>query len=425
MPAPIQRRKRPFLRLLKWLFLLLFVIFIVIFLFPAPVLRIIFSCVETQTGISITFEKAHLYLVKGPTLLINGLTIKRQNHHDNNFDIKADQLEILIDSFIPSTVHISGLLGTYARIGKSTTSTKAYVSVLTVEDAQIDFIDRTLEKPFQTTIQIEKFDATAIPNTSLFEPYICSALGQISSAKFIVQHNNSFEAGNIKQNVWLIDVPLGLFASYAPILDDIFVSGSMNIQIDDISDATQKKLRVAVILLPDCQIKSADDILVPAIQTALQKLDQFSLPALHDLKGKIEKLKMSSESLRSELDKVAQIVDTLKVLVPRDVREKYEHYKSQYDRARNAYEEWNTKYTTLLQELDRVKNRIVEDTFQHFIKSGVPIELDLQEVDGAWQCDWYDIAVRLIEKTYQKQITTEYQNRIHEMLDSVDRLLIF
>jgi nucleotide-binding universal stress UspA family protein len=219
-------------------------------------------------------------------------------------------------------------------------------------------------------------------------------------------------------------MPLGLLAPYAPALDDIFDSGSMNINIDDLTDEKQRKIRIAVTLLSDCRIKSADEILAPAIQAALQTLDQSALPDVHELKGKIERLKLSTESLRTELEGVAKIVDTLKALAPRDVREKYDKYKNQYDRAKKSYDEWDTKFAALLKDLDRVKVGIVEDTFQHFIKSGTPIEVDIQEVEGEWQFDAYETVVRLVEKNYRTILTGEYQKRIQELRDAVDKLSI-
>ena len=319
---------------------------------------------------------------------------------------------------------ISGLRGTFERVGNGenadndpATDGKYHLQILTLKDSNINFIDRTLESPFQTTVQIENFTVAHSPRPSLFEPYsITSAQGQIDSAPFAGITEND------KQRMGVLELPLGLLAPYAPVLDDIFVSGSMNIRIDDHTDATQKKLRVSIHLLPDCQIKSADEILAPAIQTALQKLDQSSVPDLYDLQRKIATWKTNVDALRAELDRAVQIIDRLKVLAPPDVRERYEKFKSQYDRATADYAEWNGKFETLVRELDRVKVRIVEDTFQHFIRSGTAIEIDLQEVEGKWEYDAYQTVLRLIERNYRAIIAAEYQPRIQELRDAVDRL---
>ena len=183
-------------------------------------------------------------------------------------------------------------------------------------------------------------------------------------------------------------------------------------------------MRIAITLLPDCALKSADQLLAPAIQAALQQLDQSSLPSLPELRKKIERLRISADSIRAEIDKVTPIIDALKTLAPRDVREKYEKFKSQYDRAKADYTEWNTKLETLAQDLDRVKVGIVEDTFRHFINSGVPIEIELQEVDGKWNYDAYETVVRLVEKNYRTIVETEFQKRISEIQNAVNRLLI-
>jgi chromosome segregation ATPase len=179
---------------------------------------------------------------------------------------------------------------------------------------------------------------------------------------------------------------------------------------------------VSITLLSDCEIKSAEKIAASAIQAALQQLDRSSLPSLPEVKGKIDKLKTDTESLRSEFDKVAQIIDSLKFLAPPDVREKYENFKSKYDRAKTDYDEWNTKYETLVRDLDRIKISIVKDTFQRFIESGVPIEIDLQEVEGQWQYDGYEVAVRLIEKHYRSILAVEFEKRIQEMHNAINRL---
>jgi len=424
--TPTKRKKRPFLTALGVLCVLFLIVICAVLIYPAPILRYVFSRVEVQSGIILTFEKAHIYFGNGSSLTLNGLAAKRHNHHVGNFDVTAERVELFMFSGI---VQVSGLRGTYERAGnvpadknghegKENTSQTTFFSALTLTDVEVVFIDRTLERPFQATIRLENFVVASTGMRSLFEPYVCIGTGQIESAEFIISLDSH------KHKIEFTEVPLGLFAPYAPVLDDIFVSGSMNIFVDDLSDAAQKRLRVSITLLPDCTIKPANEILAPTIQAALQKLDQSSVPELRDVKTKIERLKISSESLRTELDKAAQIIDTLKVLAPREVREKYENFKSRYDRATVSYGEWNTKFETLERELDQVKVGIVNDTFQHFIITGTPIEMDLHEVDGEWQYDWYDTVVRLIEQNYQSVIAAKYQARVQEMRDAVDRLLM-
>jgi len=433
-PAPVKGKGCSCLTALTLLFVLVFLAVGAVLIFPAPILRLALPYVETKTGIAVTFEKAQFAFGsltnKGAdvgSLTINGLTVKRQKQHADNFDLKIEKVEV---SLMPSgIVQVSGLRGIYERIDNqsidegghredTTASKKTFINALMLQDAEVDFIDRTLEKPFQATVKVEQFAALNTGSSTLFEPYACLGNGQISSATFAIMQQDD------RPRITLSEIPFGLLSPYAPVLDDIFVSGGMNILVVDLSDEAQKKIRVHILLLPNCRIKSADEILAPAIQTALQKLDQSSIPALRDAKEKIERLKTSSASLRTELDKVAQIIDTLKVLAPRDVREKYENFKSRYDQVTNAYEEWNTKFATLLLDLDRMKVGIVSDTFRHFIESGTPIEIDLQQVNGEWQYDWYDVVIRLIEKNYQTLIATQYQRRIQEIVDSVDRLLV-
>ena len=434
--APSQKRKRSCLpTLLSGMILLLFAVVATVIIYPAPILRFIVSRIEAQSDIVLTFEKAY-FSIGG--LVLHGVSAQRQNHRDSNVDLTAKTVRIAIPSCSRPLASVSGLRGTYEIVGNKPAEKKSgngdtaikpnpkeqkeakrnYLGgkkVLLLTDAEVSVIDRTPEKPFQATIQITDLDILCrFMGDGLLGAYACRGRGQVDAADLFVATNEAL----VRQ------IPLGLLAPYVPVLDDVFASGSMDIHVVDISEDSQKMLHVRIWLLPDCRIKSADEILVPAIQTALKKLDPSSQPQLRDLKGKIEKLKMSSESLRSEVDKVAQILDTLKALAPRDVREKYESYKSKYDRIKNASEEWNIKFDALLLELDKLKVGIVNDTFQHFIETRVPIEMTLHEENGEWQYDWYETVVQLIDNTYQARIAVEYQKRIQEMLDSVDRILV-
>ena len=427
---PVKKSKRLFF-MAAVLFVFLLVVLIAVLVFPAPVLRYVFSCVESKTGIAITFDKAYFYIADGPFLSIDGLTAKRQNHRASNFDLQAESVRMsamISKDFYSPVLLVSGLRGTIERVGNESadkgqrkekaTSKNTYIHALMLVDVEVDFIDRTLEKPFQTMIQIEKFAASKTDSPSLFAPYACLGKGFISSAEFGIMREE------YRARVSLSEVPLGLFAPYAPVLDDIFVSGSVNIFIDDWTDETQKKLWVSIQLQPDCKIKPANEIIAPAIQAALRQLDNSSVSELQDLKRKIERLKVPAEAVRTRFNEVAKIIDSLSFLAPRDVREEYEKIKSQYDRAMAAHTEWNAKFETLQRELDQVKVRIIEDTFQAFIDSGAPIEIELQEVDGAWQYDGDEVVAGLIERNYRTIINTKYQKHIQEIRDSVDRLLV-
>ena len=426
------RKKRPLLTVLGVLIVLVCVLLIAAIVFPTPILRYVFSRVEAQTGIALTFDKAYFYIAEGSFLSLDGLTVKRQNHPAVNFDLRAENVRMpamVPRDFYSPILLVSGVRGTIERVGSeddadnkekagngSNGGGDINLQALLLVDAEVEFIDRTPEKPFWTTIQIDEFSATNTNSFSLFSPYTCSGFGQISVARFGI---SAAEPGKMEVS----GMPLGLFAPYAPVLDDIFDSGSMYIHIEDLTDATQKKMRITVILLQDCKLKSADQLLAPAIQAALQQLDQSSLPSLPELQGRIERLRISAESIRAEIDKITPIIDSLKMLAPRDVREKYEKFKSQYDRAKMDYDEWNTKFATLLRDLDRVKIGIVEDTFQHFINSAVPIEIELQEVNGEWHYDSYETVVRLVEANYRTIIEGEFEKRILEIRNAVNRLL--
>lgn len=419
----VKRKKRPLWILLSILSVLLIVVLLVVVIFPSVVLRHIFSRVESQTGIALTFDRAYFYLSEGSFLAIDGLAAKRQNHHDSNFDFTAASVRMpamVPADFYSPTILVSGLHGTYERVGKDSetttdsTTSDSFVKTLILSDAEIVFIDRTPEKPFRTTIFIKEFWAVCDHRPSLFDPFTCSMQGQIDTAAARVDWTE-----NEKQKIVVSRVPIQLFVPYAPVLSDIFDAGSFNIQVDDLSDETQKKIHIALVLLSDCEIKPADEILAPAIQAALQKLDQSSIPALHDLKGKIDRLKNFMESLHPKLDKVAQIVARLKVLAPPDVRAEYEKFNSEFDRAKTVAESW----TALMHDLDAIKANIVSDTFQHFVASGRPIEIDLHQENAEWQCDWYDVVVRLVEKNYREIIETQYVKRIQEIRDAVERFL--
>ena len=392
--------------------------------FPSLTLRYIFSRMESKTGIAITFDRAYFFLQEGSFLAIDGLTVKQQNHPACNFDLKAKNVKMpamVPGDFSHPVLVITGLRGTIERIGNAPAEEgDIQLQALMLLDAEVDFIDRTLEEPFPMTIQVKEFSIAKKTDIPLvFAPYVCvTGMGQIDSATF------SIEVLDGKQKMDMKNVPLDLFAPYAPILDDIFVSGSLNIRVDDLTDETQKKLQIAITLLKDCEIKPANEILVPAIQEALQRLDSSAVPALQDMKKKIDRLKMVSASLRTEVEKAAPVIDALKALAPKDVREKYEKAKSQYDRITNAHDEWNRKFETLSQDIDKMKVDIVSETFQYFVDSCVPIEVKLQQVDGDWQCDWYKTAVQLIEKHYRAIVAVQFQQRILEIHESLDRLLV-
>jgi len=429
-----KKTQRPFLTTLAVLFVFLFGVLIVAFVLPSVVLRHLFSRVEAQTDIAITFDRAYFYLADGSFLYIGGLALKRQNHHSMNFDLQTESVRMpamFPADFRRPVLLVTGLRGTVERVGnepeptgggvhrEGAVSEKTYIFALSLTDAEVDFIDCTLAQPFQTTIRINEFDVFQVNQQSLFEPYVFRGHGQIGTAKFAIVINPD----DIRQQIGLAEVPFALLAPYAPVLDDIFASGSMNIQIDELSDEMQRRLRINIWLLPDCRIKSADELLAPALQAALRQLDNVAVPELQDLRQRIERLRAPAESARGRLDEVTRIIDRLSVLVPRDVREDYERFRREYDRAMAAHDEWNVRFETLLQDLDQVKIRIVEDTFQAFINSGAPIEIDLHEVDGEWQYDWYDVVVRLIERNYRAIIASQYQSRIQEIREAVDRLL--
>ena len=423
------KKKHPILTTLGVLIIFLFIVLLAAVVFPSPILRYVFSRVEAETGVVITFDKAYFYLAEGTFLAIDGLAVKRQNHPISNFDLRAANVQMpamVPKDFTSPVLLITGLRGFGERVGtdsadkkESTSEEKFSLQMIYVQDAEVDFIDRTLEKPFQTTIQIDEFCIIPAPRPLLLEPYACTIAGQISTAKVDVQLPE-----NGGQEIDFTEVPLGLFAPYAPVLDDIFVEGSMNIRIDDLTEKKHKKLRVRITLLPDCEIKPANEILTPVIQEALQALDHSSVPALHDLKGKIDRLKTTATSLRSKVDKAAPIVGAVLAIAAPNAREEYEKAKSEYDRITHAYDEWNGKFEVLAHDIDNIKVGIVNDTFRYFVDSGIPIEVELQQVDGEWQCDWYETVIQLIEKHYRTLIAGQYHKRIQEIQESVDRLLL-
>lgn len=435
--SPKKKKKHPALTTLGILGVFLLVVLVAAYFLPSVVLRYVFSRIETESGITITFDKAYFYLADGSFLSIEGLTVKRQNHHSSNFDLKVASVRIpamFPADFYSPVLLVTELRGTVERVGveplnvneggekddhkKESASDNTSISALMLIDSEVEFIDRTLEKPFRVTIEIKNFAAILDNRVSLFAPYSCLGEGNISSAKFGIIRNED------KPRIAFSEVPFGLLAPYVPVLDDIFVSGGMNILVDDLSDEAQKRMHVSITLQQDCKIKPANEILAPTIQVALQQLDQSSMPELRNLKEKIERIKTSAESVRGRLGEVASIVDRLSVLAPREVRDEYEKIKSQYDKAMGAYDEWNGKLETLVWELDQVKVRIIGDTFQAFINSGIPIEIMLQEVNGEWQYDGYAIVIDLIKKNYETIIAAQYQKRIQEIRDAVDRLLV-
>ena len=416
------KKRHPFFTLLIILSVLLILAFGTLFVYPTPIVRYVFSRVEAESGISLTCDRAYFYLNEGSFLAIDGLTATRQNHHAGNFELRVESVRMpamVPGDFYEPVLLISGLRGTYERVGdEETTEGEPIVKVLMLTDAEIEFIDKTLEKPFHTTIKIKEFTIAKADFALLFEPYVCmESAGQIDSVTFGIDLTDG------KQRLDMEAVPLGLFAPYAPVLNDIFAAGNMNIRIDDLSEETQKKLRIAVTLLPDCKIKPANEIIAPVIQEALQQLDHSAVPVLRDTKEKIDRLKTTATSLRGKVDKAAPIVGAVLAIAAPNAREEYEKIKNEYDRIANAYDEWNAKFEQLSQDIDKMKVGIVNDTFQYFVESGIPIEAELQQVDGEWQCDWYATAIQLIEKHYRTIVAIQFQQRILEIQESVDRLL--
>jgi len=434
------KMKRPFLTTLSVLIVFLLLVLIGALVLPPVVLRHVFSRVEADTGIAITFDKAYFYLADGSYLYVSGLTIKRKNHRSGNLDLEVESIRMpamFPADFTSPVLYVDGLRGTIERVSsepakdgkdnEETASQNFDITALLVRDAQIDFIDQTLDKPFRTTLQLDFFFAHLVGQPSiyerplLFEPYVYLTEGQIETAKFRTLQVEM--QPTLPPYLELTEVPFGLFAPYAPVLDDIFVRGSMNIEVHDLTDETHKRVHVKIWLQQDCRIKSANEILAPAIRMALQRSDQSAMPELQDVQRKIERLKTQAEPVRAELDRVTRVLDSLRVLAPRNVQEEYDKIKSQYDKAMWDYDEWNVKFETLGQDLDRAKNRIVADTFQAFIDSGVPIEVEVLEVDGEWQYDGYAVVVGLVERNYQVILAGEFQRRFQEIRDAVDRLL--
>ncbi|MCL2005901.1 MAG: hypothetical protein FWG73_07015 [Planctomycetaceae bacterium] len=440
----------PITKLLLWLLILFLLLALIaagiaILAQPAPIFRMLFDRVETQTGISITFDRVYILydLQKEPAdalrrgrLTFKGLALKRQNHPVINFDLTAETVRF---SFLPYRYRhttVSGLRGTIEKTGsRRDAELSGAESILEsdwmdtfrlsrFEDIEVECIDRTLAEPFHTTVRLEFGWISTIGNntTSLLAPYVMEIHGQIDSAPFFIAHNYPKEQVNILQNARIGRIPIALFAPYAPILDDIFAAGTMNIDANDLSDASQKKLRLTITLQPDCRIKPADALLSPTIQTALQDLDDSVLPDLLVLQERVARLRRNTESIRADLDRVSGIIEALRVLAPRDVRQQYDRFRVQYDRAVADYDEWNGRVETLVLELDRIKIRVIEDTFERFIESGNPIVIELQELDGDWVFDANEAVIRLLEDNYRIMVL-ELQEHIREVRRAVERLL--
>ena len=118
-PAPVKRKGSLCLRILGVLFVLLVIALVAAVLYPAPILRVVFSRVEAETGIAVTFDQADLNLGKH-RLLLSGLTAKQQNPHAGHFDLKAEKVYLFFDLFSPSDslfFDVYGLRGTYEITG--------------------------------------------------------------------------------------------------------------------------------------------------------------------------------------------------------------------------------------------------------------------------------------------------------------------
>jgi hypothetical protein len=171
-------KKRPLLTLTIGLSLLLVVIIAAAIIFPSTILRYTFSRIESQTGIALTFDRAYFYLQDGSFLCIEGLNIKRQNHHTGNFDLKAERVQMpamVPQDFRSPILFISGLRGTYERVGSDTTEEiDPPFHALMLTNSEIDFMDRTLDKPFQATIQIKELTLTNTKRRSLSNIVVAS-----------------------------------------------------------------------------------------------------------------------------------------------------------------------------------------------------------------------------------------------------------
>ena len=430
-------------RLTYGLCIVLLIIFVSALVYPAPIFRMVFERIENQTDIAITFDRVYFSydIEKEPAdalrrgrMTFKGLNVKRQDHPVFNFNLTAETVQFAFLPFRYRHSTVSGLRGIVEKTGERPMNHHTEPEMNNdlmqtfrlrfLEDVEIDFIDRTLAKPFQMTIQIvtASMSQNEANTVSLFAPYVFSGFGQIDSANFVIAREG-LPPDNFEQQAKITEIPIALFAPYAPVLDDVFAAGTMNMGIEDLSDATQKKIRLAITLLPDCRIKPANEILAPALQIALQNLDSDVLPALLELQNRVVRLRNNSEAIRAELERVTEILDVLRVLAPRDVRERYDNFRARYDRAKTNYEEWNSRVESLVWELDGIKVRVIEETFQRFIETGDPIVMEVYETDGDWQFDAYGMLVHLIESNY-RVLVLEFRQHLREVLNAVDRLFM-
>jgi hypothetical protein len=371
----------------------------------APLLRFILTnFVEPQTGVSITFETASGNFFKGRVNLFN-YTIQRKNHPESNFNLKGDTLNIhvsmseLVSGVIAlKFLSIAETKGSVEWVGKPEKPEEKRnfrIDRLQINGLHIDFVDRTIEKPFQANLDI--FVDIRTISSSLSQCY--TAFFKDNTWAIVKINNIPFvrETKGGKAVCQMDTVPIALFTPYLVLLE-CFNTGSMNIQMADKTDENGQKMRLSITLNKDCTVKMPEKMFEPAVRFAFQQLDKSTNASQRDIQVKLEKLRVQIETADQYMATVFRLPGL------EDVRKKYNELK--------------TKYAELKIKLELLKATVLMDALNRFLQSGIPIEFDLLIANDEVHLDMDSAFTGVLEKTYVEGLKN-YGANINVLLDIV------
>jgi hypothetical protein len=217
-----------------------------------PLLRFSLRNVKNRFNVSITFDKAEGSFWTGKIQLQN-VSVLRKNCQTSDFDLKGNNVEIdlsmvnlLYWSFVFESVNVSGFKGTWEQIGKSDKlkPRKSFrIDRLSMEDIQIDFTDRTLEKePFKIAIKLDNIESVPLRSDwAMFDVLFRSrGHGSVNDIPFKI------DSGKGKYFWQMDNVPVNLFAYYIDALH-WFDEGKIDLVIENKFDKNEVSMHWSLI----------------------------------------------------------------------------------------------------------------------------------------------------------------------------------
>ncbi len=219
--------------------------------FFEPAVRFALRCVEKQSGIAITFEKAEGDFRSG-YLKLDQITVVRRNHPVSNIDLKAEQADLVLSlpdllrkNFVFDSLNVSGLKGSWDQISKGDKLKPKHrfmINDLQIVNADIAFCNYSKSKnALKTVIHLDQ--ARIKPLRSRWAIYDLlfrgNVKGSVDHSPFEIRTNGSDNIFHMEN----ISVDLAAEVWGAPF--DWFDSGSVDIRIaNKISSRESKKTAV-------------------------------------------------------------------------------------------------------------------------------------------------------------------------------------